>query len=529
MERNILDFIEHHVQVVDDVERAAAEARWHALLHDDEDSRKDLEAKEAALAGVYLEREHFARVRAYDEDSARLAPLLQRQLRVLRLRYAGYQLPAAAAARLEQTAESIERTARTWRVEVDGESLPLADARRTLDESMDAGARRRTWEAVMDLGDTVGPDLTRLVGVRNRLARDLDYDDYFEMATRFAELESADGFIDEVLAAAASAHRDFRTDIDAEIGEKLGAPRTKLVPWHFGGFWVEGVPGRKAPDLDRYLGDDPVATARELFAGIGIDIEPVLASGEVRAEATHGRRADIVLVNRDSGESRLRCVVGSDGNELDRLIELVVRAVCTRHLDPELPWVLREEPHPVTTGAIARVISRMARSPEFLSSREGANKSTITRMTNRDDEHARGESLLGMHVLCAVARFERALHVDPGQDLERLWWDNARTVLRVCEPEGRQGHIDWATRVELAARPLANLRELLVRLAAAQIEATLRNEFEGSPWGNPEVGALLVERGFAPGASLDWRGAIEHLTGKPLSPAAWVATIEPRT
>ena len=43
---------------------------------------------------------------------------------------------------------------------------------------------------------------------------------------------------------------------------------------------------------------------------------------------------------------------------------------------------------------------------------------------------------------------------------------------------------------------------------------------------SPEVGRYLRERLYAAGATLDWRGAIEQATGRPLDPEPFVRELE---
>ena len=61
-------------------------------------------------------------------------------------------------------------------------------------------------------------------------------------------------------------------------------------------------------------------------------------------------------------------------------------------------------------------------------------------------------------------------------------------------------------------------------MVASQWRATLQREC-GGVVDRPEVGRILVERYFRPGASLRWDHLTEQATGSPLSPAAMIAEL----
>lgn len=522
MERNILDFIDHHVEVVRDVDRATAEAHWRALTESTDEAWREFEARREELSAIYRDREHYARFRAYDEEGARSTPGLARQLRVLRLRFAREQIPTDTQARLTESADAVARTVRIWRVQYAEEKLPLAEALRRLSEARDEATRRGTWEACMELGETLGPDVIRLIGVRNRVARDLNFADFHTLECRLNELDGIEPLVKDVKRATDPLFATLREEAEAEVRNHVDASPEPLTVWHLDGLWVDAIPGQAPPNHDHILGADPIEKAGTLFAGVGLDIEPVLKDGAISVEATHGRRAELVLTDRDAGRTRLRCVVGTDGSEFDRLITFLVRALATRAFEPSLPWVLRDAPHGILLDAVARMLARMARSEAFLTS---LGEADAARAAAADVMASRRRDLLGMRRALAVSTFEHELYADPGQDLTRRWWETFETHLGLSEPRDRRARFDWATLIDLTTAPLRARRDIITELARAQMTEALRIELGGADWGRKEIGALLTERVFAPGCSLDWSAAVTNMTGETLAQAAWVAAV----
>ncbi|MEP6892852.1 MAG: M2 family metallopeptidase, partial [Gaiellaceae bacterium] len=126
-----------------------------------------------------------------------------------------------------------------------------------------------------------------------------------------------------------------------------------------------------------------------------------------------------------------------------------------------------------------------------------------------------------------MAYFERALYRDPTQDLNGLWWDLVERFQLVAQPEGRESAGDWAAKIHLSTSPAYYQNYLLGEILASQLQAHLLQE-TGS-WEryvqSPDVARFLNERLYRIGRSTDWRGAIEHATGRRLDVAPFLAEL----
>ena len=123
----------------------------------------------------------------------------------------------------------------------------------------------------------------------------------------------------------------------------------------------------------------------------------------------------------------------------------------------------------------------------------------------------------GARWIPVMANFERALYRDPTRDLNSLWWDLVERFQLVPRPDGRDAP-DWAAKIHFSTAPAYYQNYLLGEIVASQLQAHLL-ETTGS-WEryveSPEVARFLNERLYSIGRSTDWRGAIEHATGRPL-------------
>jgi peptidyl-dipeptidase A len=121
-----------------------------------------------------------------------------------------------------------------------------------------------------------------------------------------------------------------------------------------------------------------------------------------------------------------------------------------------------------------------------------------------------------------VTSFERLLYEDPERDLDTLWWDLVEQYQHVRRPDGRHAP-DWASKIHLAVVPVYYQNYLYGELVASQLHATLAREAGGLI--TQQAGRFLVDRFFAPGASLRWDHLVEQATGEPLNPAHLAAQL----
>ena len=92
----------------------------------------------------------------------------------------------------------------------------------------------------------------------------------------------------------------------------------------------------------------------------------------------------------------------------------------------------------------------------------------------------------------------------------------------------RGGAPDWAAKTHFSTAPAYYQNYLLGEILATQLQAHLLEVTGG--WEryvmSPEVARFLNERLFSIGRSTDWRGAIEHATGRPLDVAPFLAELD---
>ena len=137
----------------------------------------------------------------------------------------------------------------------------------------------------------------------------------------------------------------------------------------------------------------------------------------------------------------------------DTMLHEFGHAVYDRELDPELPWLLREPAHALTTEGIAMMFGRLVRDPTWLHEIAGLDRATVSELAPRLAAAQRASLLVFARWVLVVTHFERELYADPDADLDTLWWDLVERFQRVRRPVGRHAP-DWAAKIHLAVVPV---------------------------------------------------------------------------
>jgi peptidyl-dipeptidase A len=122
-----------------------------------------------------------------------------------------------------------------------------------------------------------------------------------------------------------------------------------------------------------------------------------------------------------------------------------------------------------------------------------------------------------------LVKFERELYRDPGQNLNRLWWELVERYQMVTPPPSRDLP-DWASKNHLATSPVYYQNYVLGELMASQLISFIHKHIVKSDdfVGHREVGAYLVDTVFKPGSRYVWSEMLRRGTAEDLNPDYFV-------
>jgi peptidyl-dipeptidase A len=501
------------------LERELHRAFWAASTKAGPETSAARQRAEEALLAALGDPELFAEVQGALAAAGPAPGLTRRALEQASLDLLANQFPEGDRAELVALQAKVERAFSTVRGRVGDRELANNELEQVLAGSDDPAERRAAWEAGKQVGAAVADDVLALVELRNRVATERGYRDWFAFALATGDIDEAwlQRTLDEVELATREPFAAAKAELDARQSARFGVAADDLYPWHYGDLFFQRYDGEGEADLGPLLeGADTVGLTVATYDGMGLETRHLLERSDLHPRPGKDQHAFCLDVDR-AGDIRVLANLAPGEEWLDVLLHEVGHAVYDDHIDRSLPWVLRRPPQSLVTEAVALMLGRLRRDPEFLVGVLGAARALA--------EPSRGVLRTGQLVFArwclVVIRFEQALYAHPGGDLAGTWWDLVASLQGLRRPEGRTAP-DWASKIHLAVAPVYYQSYLLGELLASQLDQAVR-EHAGGFVGRPAAGAFLAERVFAPGATQPWRDLIASATGQPLGPGAFLA------
>lgn len=512
-------FLEETVPELKKLATAANLAYWDATTTGTKESEAKLAEARAELLRFAADRNRFARLKAFKDEGTITDPLLLRQLTILFNEAAQYQMSSEQIAELVERETEVEMLFANFRAELDGEKLSNNDLERVLEVELDSDTRRRAWEASKQIGREAAPKIIELVKLRNRIARDLGYRDYYEMSLELQELPEKQlfGILDELEELTRTPFVRMKGELDRELAGRFGVEPDAVMPWHYSDPFFQEPPVAGGVDLNVYLAErDPVTLTREYYRGLGMDIDDILTRSDLYERPGKNQHAYCTHID-NSGDIRVLANVRPNEKSVETLHHEFGHAVYDKYIDLELPYVLRTPAHIFTTEAVAMLGGNQLFDERWLAEILGLPAVEAREIAEKSRWRSSLAALVFARWGLVVVYFERELYRSQDADYDDLWWRYVEHLQLVHKPQGRRAP-DWASKIHLATAPVYYHNYLLGSLAAAQLDAAVKHVIgEDSFINRPAAGKFLREAVFRPGASLHWDELIRRATGEPLT------------
>ncbi len=527
-------FVEDRVREVEPLFLRYQEASWQSNVTGEAAFVQESADLDARIRTIYSNRESFRVLEAGVREGDGLDQLLQRQVRLLFNTYRAHQIDPEHIATMVRIEKDLEHRFNAFRAEFDGETVTENALRDVLKTSDDAARRRAAWEASKQVGAQVVGELKRLVRLRNQAATQLGFSNYYSMMLELDELDEGElfGILDALERDTRDQFAAWKSELDVELAGRFATRPDALQPWHYSDPFFQETQA-KGVDLDRWFERASLEDlTRKFFTAIGLELGDLLERADLYEKPGKCQHAFCMAVDRGA-DIRVLCNIKSNEQWMGTMLHEFGHAVYDRYLDPNLPWLLRQPAHTLTTEASAMLFGRLSRNAAWLERYAGVPAAEARPAAAATSRATRSQLLVMTRWCLVMANMERALYRDPEQDLDGLWWDLVERLQLVRRPDGRSAP-DWASKIHFSVAPVYYHNYMLGEMMASQVERRLQAHVGGDPdrgdhatWdryiSSPAVGKYLIEHLYRPGKSVDWRQAIQQTTNQPLNPAAFVA------
>ena len=482
---------------------------------------------------------------------ADLDPLTVRQLeRVLFNAAEGPMTnPVLTAARIDAETEQAS-TMNGFTFTLGGQPITTNEIDEKLEKLTDLAERQKVWEASKLSGPALRPGLVKLQELRNGVALEMGYPDYFGLQAAKHDMKTAEmlALHEAFLAELRPLYLQLHTWAKHELAKKYGQPVPKRIPAHW-------IPNRwsqewnamvEVPALEAAFEDKSpewiVKTAEAFFTSMGrpplpasfwekSDLYPV-PPGDPRKKNTHASCWHMDL------ETDIRSLMSVKANEQwfgTAHHELGHGYYDMAYARPEVPPLLRTGASPAFHEGFAGISDLASRQTPYLQSLgllpKGKTGDDITPLL-RDALNTIPFMFWASGVM---AHWEADLYAQglPGDQWNARWWQYVAEYQGVEPPAPRgEEFCDAATKTHINDYPAYYFSYAIATVIQYQMHDHIaRQILKQDPRncnyaGNREVGAFL-EGMQRQGATKPWREILRGATGEDLSTRAMMEYYKP--
>ncbi len=458
--------------------------------------------------------------------------------------------PDLVAARIAaETQQASTLNGFTFRL--NGKPITPNEIDNSLQTNQNLSARQAVWEASKQSGPALKPGLVKLRDLRNGVARELGYADYFALQVASYGMTTAEmvKLQEDFMRELRPLYLQLHTWTKHELAKRYGQPVPKRIPAHWlNNRWSQNWTGLiKAADLDdRFKDKSPewiVKTAEQFYTGLGFpqlpptfwtrsDLYP-LKPGETRKKNTHASCWHVDL-NTD-----VRSLMSVEANSQwfeTAHHELGHGYYFISYTRPEVPPLLRIGANPAFHEGMGELIALASGQVPYLKSLGVLPADFQADQTAFQLNDALANSVPFIYWSSGtMTHWEADIYahnLSPDQ-WNRRWWQYVRDFQGV-EPPSERGEefCDAATKTHINDNPCYYYSYAIATVLKFQLNDHIARKILKQPpqncnyANNREVGRFL--RGImAKGGTEDWRKVLREATGEDLSIRAMVEYFQP--
>src|SRR2546423_9500347 len=263
--------------------RVNSEAQWLAVTDVTPEHDAAVEATGKAYAAFNGNPATMTETRDLLSHEKELTPVSVRQLKQLLLNAAEGPMtnPDLVAKRVEAETKQAS-ILNSFEFKLNGQKITANEIDNKLEKSTDLEERKAIWEASKESGPALKPNLVVLRDLRNGVAREMKYPDYFslEVASYGMTTDEMLKMLDSWMATLRPLYLQLHTWAKYKLAEKYHQPVPKRIPAH----WINNRWAQEWPDLveaaniDKYFegrqAEWIIKTAEQFYTGLGFSLLP---------------------------------------------------------------------------------------------------------------------------------------------------------------------------------------------------------------------------------------------------------------
>ncbi|WP_438481567.1 M2 family metallopeptidase [Oleiharenicola lentus] len=433
-----------------------------------------------------------------------------------------------------------------------GKPITVNEIDNLLSSSTDLEERKAVWLASKESGKALREGLIKLRDLRNGVAKELDYPDYFalKVAGYGMTTEEMMKMNDDFIQVLRPLYLQLHTWAKYKLAEKYKQPVPKRIPAH----WINNRWGQEwgglveAADLDPYFKDKSpewiAKSSEQFYVGLGFpklpqsfweksDLYPVKA-GDTRKKNTH---ASAWHVDLDNDLRSLQSIesnqwwFNTNHHEFGHIYYFI------GYTRPEVPPLLRDGANPAFHEGFGELTALASSQVPYLKS-----LGVLPADLKTDDTAFLLSNSLGTGIPFifwssgVMAHWEADIYAKnlPADQWNARWWQYVRDFQGIEPPDGVRGEewCDAATKTHINDTPCYYYTYAIAQVFKHQLHDYIAKNILHQPpqncnyANNKEVGDWM-RKIMEKGKTEDWRKVIKEATGEELSTRAMVEYYAP--
>ncbi len=532
--------------------RVNSEAQWKAVTDVTPEHDAAVEATGKAYAAFNGNPALITEARELLTHEKELTELSVRELKQLLLNAAEGPMtnPDLVAKRVEAETKQAS-ILNSFQFKLNGQTITANQIDDKLQKSSDLNERKAVWEASKQSGPALKPNLVVLRDLRNGVAKEMKYPDYFalEVASYGMTTEEMLKMLDDWRATLRPLYLQLHTWAKYKLAEKYHQPVPKKIPAHWiNNRWSQEWEGLvDAADIDKYFegrnAEWVIKTAEQFYTGLGFsplpktfwersDLFP-LPPDSKRKKNTHASCGHIDL------ENDIRSLQSIEPNATwfqTAHHELGHAYYFKAYTRPEVPYLLRTGAAPGFHEGVGELIALAASQVPYLQARGilpndfKADKTAFL----LDDALARSIPFIyfsaGVMPHWEADVYERNLSPN---EWNARWWKYVGEMQGIEPPSPRgEEFCDAATKTHINDNPAYYYNYAFATVFKFQLHDYIARKILFQPpqscnyADNKQVGQWLNSI-LRKGATQDWHKVLKQATGEDISTRAMAEYFKP--
>lgn len=510
----IKKFIENHTNRIKPLVKKTRLAYWNATITGNKDFYKEYERLQKELERIYNNEKEFELVKGFLNTEIK-EPLLKRQIKILYHAYLGSQGDIKLIEEIVERAAELERKFNTFRAKINNKEYTDNEIKEILKIEKNSKKLQEAWEASKRQGELVEKELIELIKLRNQLARNLGYENYYLLSLEINEQKEQEiiKIFDELDKKTLPAFQKIKKETDNYLMSRYQTK--KLKPWHYQDLFFQEGPKIYELDLDKIYNKDILEIAKKFYNSINLPVNDIISRSDLYEKP--GKYQHAYCIDMDK-EGDIRSVMNIKNNAywMETILHELGHGIYWKYIDKTLPYLLKDAAHTLTTEAIAQLFGRQSKNINFIKTRCQIKEDE--QLAEILEKSLRLRQLVFSRWSQVMFNFEKKLYENPEQDLNKLWWDLVKKFQLI---DFLRDKPDWASKIHLVSSPVYYHNYLLGELFASQLMHHIKKTFNQDLCQlifTKQIGNYLKEKVFMPGAKYEWQELIKKATGEKLNP-----------